>query len=82
MEWLADVIEQVNELLEADRHAAIGPSYFMKGNLDEESVRRIWKHSVLPYIEERRFGGEEVTEEFGLDRLMASAALSTASWTV
>ena len=74
MEWLADVVEQVNELLEADRHAAIGPSYFMKENLDEESVRRIWKHSVLPYIEERRFGGEEVTEEFGLDRLMASAA--------
>ena len=41
MEWLADVVEQVNELLEADRHAAIGPSYFMKENLDEESVRRI-----------------------------------------
>ena len=74
MEWLADVVEQVNELLEADRHAAIGPSYFMKENLDEESVRRIWKHSVLPYIEERRFGGEEVTEEFGLDRLRAAVA--------
>ena len=69
MEWLADVVEQVNELLEADRHAAIGPSYFMKQGLDEAAVKRIWKHSVLPYIEERRFGGDAVTEEFGLDRL-------------
>ena len=69
MEWLADVVERVNRLLEDDRHAAIGPSYFMKPGLDEAAVGRIWKHSVLPYIEERRFGGEEVAEEFALDRL-------------
>ena len=73
LEWLADVVERVNELLEADRHAAIGPSYFMKLALDEAAVERIWKHSVLPYIEERRFGGEEMAEEFDLDRLMVSA---------
>ena len=73
MEWLADVVERVNKLLEDDRHAAIGPSYFMKPGLDEAAVDRIWKHSVLPYIEERRFGGEEVAEEFGLDRLIDSA---------
>ena len=74
MEWLADVIERVNELLEADRHAAIGPSYFMKPELDEAAVERIWKHSVLPYIEERRFGGDAVTEEFGLDKLRREVA--------
>ena len=64
----------VNKLLEADRHAAIGPSYFMKPGLDEAAVKRIWKHSVLPYIEERRFGGDAVTEEFGLDRLRGEVA--------
>ena len=74
MKRLADVVERVNELLEADRHAAIGPSYFMKPGLDEAWVERIWKHSVLPYIEERRFGGEEVAEEFALDRLRAAVA--------
>ena len=74
MEWLADVVERVNELLEADRHAAIGPSYFMKQGLNEAKVERIWKHSVLPYIEERRFGGDAVTEEFGLDRLRRAVA--------
>ena len=74
MRRLADVVERVNELLEADRHAAIGPSYFMKPGLDAAAVERIWKHSVLPYIEERRFGGEEVAEEFALDRLRAAVA--------
>ena len=75
MKWVADVVERANELLEDDRHAAIGPSYFMKKDgLDETHVRRIWKHSVLPYIEERRFGGDEVSEEFGLDRLRRASA--------
>ena len=67
--WVADVVERANELLKEDRHAAIGPSYFMKPNLDEKMVDRIWKHSVLPYIEERLFGGDEVSEEFGLEKL-------------
>ena len=68
MEWVADVVERANELMREDRHAAIGPSYFMKDGLNEEAVRRIWKHSVLPYIEERRFGESESLGEFDLDR--------------
>ena len=69
MEWVAGVVERANELLKDDRHAAIGPSYFMKDGLDDEMVDRIWKHSVLPYIEERRFGGDEVSDEFDLEKL-------------
>ena len=72
MEWVADVVERANELLKDDRHAAIGPSYFMKNGLDAEMVDRIWKHSVLPYIEERRFGGDEVSEDFDLEKLKGS----------
>ena len=75
MEWVADVVERANELLKDDRHAAIGPSYFMKNGLDAEIVDRIWKHSVLPYIEERRFGGDEVSEDFDLDKLKGSIQL-------
>ena len=72
MEWVADVVERANELLKDDRHAAIGPSYFMKDGLDDDKVRRIWKHSVLPYIEERRFGGDEVSDDFDLEKLKGS----------
>ena len=67
--WVADVVKRANELLEEDRHAAIGPSYFMKPELDETMVERIWRHSVIPYIEERLFGGDEVSQEFNLDNL-------------
>ena len=69
MEWVADVVERANEHLREDRHAAIGPSYFMKDNLDEDAVERIWKHSVLPYIEERLYGQQEDVEKFALVRL-------------
>ena len=73
VEWIADVVVEANKLMEEDRHAAIGPSYFMKDNLTEESIRRIWRHSVLPYIEERLFGIDQGIDAFGLDRLKEQA---------
>ena len=69
MEWVANVVEGANRLLEDDRHAAIGPSYFMKDRLDDTAVRRIWKHSVLSYIEERLFGEGDRLGQFDLDTL-------------
>ena len=74
MKWVAKVVEEANKLLEEDKHAAIGPSYFMKDRLDEKMVERIWKHSVLPYIEERLFGIDNGLEEFDLDKLKQKAA--------
>ena len=69
MEWAADVVERANKKLEADRHAAVGPSYFMKPDLDEDAVERIWKHSVLPYVEELLFGQNDRLDGFDLDKL-------------
>ena len=71
MEWVADIVESANEKMRDDRHAAIGPSYFMKEDLDKEAVERIWKHSVLPYIEECLFGDNSRISEFNLHKLMA-----------
>ena len=68
MDWLANVVERTNEKMQDDRHAAIGPSYFMKDGLDDDAVKRIWKHSVLPYIEERRYGEGDLSG-FGLKEL-------------
>ena len=69
MEWVADVVDAANKNLSNDRHAAIGPSYFMKPGLDDEAVKRVWQHSVLPYIEERLYGEPDRVQEFYLDRL-------------
>ena len=61
--WVADVVARANELLD-DYDAAIGPSYFMRENLDEDAVERVWRHGVLPYVEERLFGERERLHEF------------------
>ena len=55
MRWVAGIVDEANRRL-GDRHAAVGPSHFMKEGLDEPWVRLIWDHAVLPYIEEHRFG--------------------------
>ena len=68
MRWVADLVDRANEKLD-DRQAAIGPSYFMKGDLDDRKVDLIWEHNVLPYIEERLYEERERLEEFGLDSL-------------
>ena len=69
MMWVAGVVERANKLLEDDRHAAIGPSYFMKDGLDEAMVKRTWEHNVIPYIEERLFEDPERLKEFALPKL-------------
>jgi len=68
MTWVEDVVAKANQKLN-DRHAAIGPSYFMREGLDEAKVETIWQHNVLPYIEERLFGQEERLKDFDLDKL-------------
>ena len=71
MAWAAGIVDRANRLLK-DRgagEAAIGPSYLMKGDLDEEKAKRIWEHNVLPYVEEHLYGQPERLDEFGFDRL-------------
>ena len=68
MAWIADVVDRANEILN-DQNAAIGPSYFMKENLDEALVRLIWEHNVMPYIAERLFGQRDRLAEFALGKL-------------
>ena len=66
--WVADVVDRANSQL-GDRDAAIGPSHFMRSDLDDEWVDLIWSHSILPYIEEQLFGEEDRLAEFRLDQL-------------
>ena len=78
MDWVANVVDSANDIL-GDRNAAIGPSHFMKSSLTETAVKRIWRHSVLPHVEERLQGERERLEEFSLDRLRRAGAPSTVS---
>ena len=68
MHWLASMVDRANKRLQ-DEHAAIGPSYFLKNNLDEEMARLIWEHNVLPYVQEHLYGASERLAEFDFDAL-------------
>ena len=65
---VADVVDAANRLIE-DRHLAIGPSHFLRSDLDSEWVDLIWEHSILPYLAEQFFGNEERLEDFRLSVL-------------
>jgi 5-methylcytosine-specific restriction enzyme B len=73
---VAGVVDRANEIM-GDRHMAIGPSYFMKPDLDERWVNLIWEHSILPYIAEQYFGEESQLELFQLDRLRGLPSTGT-----
>ena len=67
--WVADdILDEANAKLD-DRNLAIGPSHFMRPDLDKEWVKLIWDHSILPYIQEQLFGETERLAEFELGKL-------------
>jgi MoxR-like ATPase len=70
MEYVADVVDRANALL-PDRHLQIGPSHFMTPRLNREWLHKIWRGSVLPYIEEQFFDEPEMVKQFELDRLLS-----------
>lgn len=51
MAWVAGLVAEANRQL-APFGRLIGPSYFLREDLDEAWLARIWKHSVLPYLSE------------------------------
>ncbi len=71
--WLAEVVDLANHRL-GDRDSAIGPSHFLRTDLDDELIERIWEHSVLPYIGEQIYGQPERLREFGLATLRSAIA--------
>ena len=78
MEWVVDLVKRANAKLD-DRQAAIGPTYFMRKGLSEEQVRLIWKHNVLPYVEEHLYGETERLAEFDLEKLRRGADTEDAA---
>jgi len=68
MTWLCDLLEEANMRL-GDPNTAIGPSHFMRDDIDELTARRIWKYSVLPTIADQYYGDEDGLKQFDFDAL-------------
>ncbi|MGZ6607696.1 MAG: McrB family protein [Solirubrobacteraceae bacterium] len=62
---VAALLRAVNDSLVATlgEHMLIGPSHFMRNDLSDEALRRIWDYNVFPYIEEQLWGnGDEIDQ--------------------
>jgi 5-methylcytosine-specific restriction protein B len=68
MEWVAEIVDLANERL-ADRNGAIGHSFFMHADLDQRRLEQIWRHEVMPYLEDRFFDEPKRLDAFGLEAL-------------
>ena len=48
MAWVALLVDAANSKL-ADRNAAIGPSFFLRKDLNEKQLGLVWEHEILPF---------------------------------
>lgn len=68
MVWVSELLKKANRKI-GDRNVEIGPSHFMRKDLDDSVLSRVWEYSVLPSIEEQFFGNATKLAEFKLDTL-------------
>ncbi|QDW63691.1 McrB family protein [Oerskovia sp. KBS0722] len=72
--YRARLLTELNRAIgEEDRDFQVGPSYLMRAEAEtEEGLETIWRHDVLPLLEEHYYGRldrHQVAESFGLRAL-------------
>ena len=68
MSWIDELVNKANTLIQSPDHA-IGPAFFMRADLDEAILERIWKWQVLPYLEEFLHDSPETKQKLQLGHL-------------
>lgn len=76
MAWVANVVDAANRKL-SDRNTAIGPSFFMSSDLNDERLNRIWRYEILPFLEDYFFDAPERVKEFELAKLRGEGGTET-----
>jgi DNA polymerase III delta prime subunit len=66
------LLDELNRRIAKDE-VAIGPSYFMSGDGSRESLERIWRHAIMPLLDEHYYGTKvNVHADFGLDACLGA----------
>lgn len=79
MAWTAELLDQLNSQLNQDDiewHLHIGHSHFMRRDLNDSQIRLVWKHSVMPTLEEYFYRQPERLRAYQLSTLMAALGTS------
>ena len=71
--WVVDLVSAVNRELEKELggdHLQLGPSHFMKTDLNAGGFKRVWKYNIEPFIEDQLFGKPDKIKQFRLDAVL------------
>ncbi|MDP3953166.1 McrB family protein [Microbacterium sp.] len=72
--WVGELVAQVNDELEQELggpHLQLGPSHFMKHDLNRDALRRIWEYNIEPFIEDQFFGDAARIDKFRFTQVWA-----------
>jgi 5-methylcytosine-specific restriction enzyme B len=75
----ARLLDALNERIE-EHDLAIGPSYFMRAEVysgDDEGLRRVWRTSILPLLEEYyvdKMTPTDIAQHYEIDALLAAVS--------
>jgi len=75
MAWTEKLLERLNSKLEQDGtewDLHIGHSHFMRPDLDNKKLSIIWKHSIMPTLEEYFYQQRDKLKSYELDALRAN----------
>ena len=65
--YLGELYRRLSQEAVDDPHFAVGPSYFMRDDLTERKLERIWRRSILPYLQEYYFDQEAKAQRWAWD---------------
>lgn len=71
--WVVALVSAVNIELEKELggdHLQLGPSHFMKTDLNAGGFERVWKYNIEPFIEDQLFGKPDKIKQFRLDAVL------------
>ena len=71
--WVVALVSAVNIELEKELggdHLQLGPSHFMKTDLNAGGFERVWKYNIEPFIEDQLFGKPDKIKQFRLGAVL------------
>lgn len=68
MGWVDELVDTANKIIQSPDHA-IGPAFFMRKDLDDLVLERIWKWQILPYLDEVLHDSTEIKQKLDLGHL-------------
>lgn len=69
---VAVLLDEVNKALldVLGEHLLIGPSHFMRTDLSDRALERIWTYNIFPLIEEQLWGNREQIDQWRWDAVL------------